>query len=189
MKRQRSNNLKTKSEIRSMILKRLKEMPIKERKLETQRIINKFLNLNEYHSAETIGVTISNSPEFDTHQLITNMLADGKHVFCPRTYSHRQMKFIEVTSNTNFDRSSFGIWEPIENTQSIVNNQPDILIVPGLCYAIENHQRVGFGGGFYDRFIKKYNGYTVSLALSVQMVDHVEWNVEPTDMPIDQIIY
>ena len=98
------------------------------------------------------------------------------------------MDFIEISSDTNFKKSNFGIWEP-EWKKEKVNNQPDILIVPGIRYAIDTHQRVGFGGGFYDRFLKKFNGHTVTLALPEQVALSADWQIEPTDMPIDQILH
>ena len=162
--------------------------PESERQSETQKLVAQFLNLDEYQNATSIGITISNFPELDTHQLIKQILKDQKKVCCPITLPHHQMDFIEISSDTNFKKSNFGIWEP-EWKKEKVNNQPDILIVPGIRYAIDTHQRVGFGGGFYDRFLKKFNGHTVTLALPEQVVLSADWQIEPTDMPIDRILH
>ena len=158
------------------------------RSSETQKLIAQFLKLDEYQNATSIGITISNFPELDTHQLIKQILKDQKKVCCPITLPHHQMDFIEISPNTSFKKSNFGIWEP-EWKKEKVNNQPDILIVPGIKYALDTHQRVGFGGGFYDRFLKKFNGYTVTLALPEQVVLSADWQIEPTDMPIDRILH
>ena len=146
------------------------------------------MKLDEYQNATSIGITISNFPELDTHQLIKQILKDQKKVCCPITLPHHQMDFIEISPNTSFKKSNFGIWEP-EWKKEKVNNQPDILIVPGIKYALDTHQRVGFGGGFYDRFLKKFNGYTVTLALPEQVVLSANWQIESTDMPIDRILH
>ena len=150
--------------------------------------MEQFLNLDEYQNATSIGITISNFPELDTHQLIKQILKDQKKVCCPITFPHHQMDFIEISPNTSFKKSNFGIWEP-EWKKEKVNNQPDILIIPGIKYALDTHQRIGFGGGFYDRFLKKFSGHTVTLALPEQVALSADWQIEPTDMPIDRILY
>lgn len=180
--------MKSKAEIRKNVLHQLTVKPEAERQSETQKLIEKFLKFDEYQNAASVGITISNFPELDTHQLIKRILKDQKKVCCPITLAHHQMDFIEISSDTSFKKSNFGIWEP-EWKEARVNNQPDILIVPGIKYALDTHQRVGFGGGFYDRFLKKFNGYTVTLALSEQVISSADWQIESTDMPIDQILH
>ena len=180
--------MESKAEIRKNVLHQLTVKPENERQSETQKLIAQFLKLDEYQNATSIGITISNFPELDTHQLIKQILKDQKKVCCPITLPHHQMDFIEISPNTSFKKSNFGIWEP-EWKKEKVNNQPDILIVPGIRYAIDTHQRVGFGGGFYDRFLKKFNGHTVTLALPEQVALSADWQIEPTDMPIDQILH
>lgn len=180
--------MKSKAEIRKEVLQQLTAKSTNNREIETQKLIDKFLKLDIYQKAKTVGITISNFPEVDTHQLIKKILDDQKQICCPITLAHRQMDFIEINSNTKFKKSSFGIWEP-EWKQSLVNNQPDILVVPGIKFTINSHQRIGFGGGFYDRFLEKFNGHTVALALPEQITKDVDWQVEPTDIPLEQILY
>lgn len=177
-----------KSEVRCEVLQALQTKEKQIRATETDRVIHQFLSLPVYQNAYTIGVTISNFPEFDTHQLIKLMIRDQKQILCPVTLPHRQMNFIEIHSDTKLRKTKFGIWEPA-NDQKRINNQPDLLVVPGIMFALKSHQRVGFGGGFYDRFLTKFKGNTVSLALSEQVIDYENWNVEPTDMTVGQIIH
>lgn len=180
--------MKTKSEIRQEVLQALQTKEEESRIAETDKVIHRFLSLPFYQDAHTIGVTISNFPEFDTHQLIKLMIQDQKRVLCPVTLPRRQMNFIEIHSDTKFKKTKFGIWEPI-NDQKRINNQPDLLIVPGLKFALKSHQRIGFGGGFYDRFLSQFKGKTVSITLPEQLTDCENWMVEPTDITIDQIIH
>lgn len=180
--------MESKAEIRKNVLHQLTVKPKSERESETQKLVMQFLKLDEYQNATSIGITISNFPELDTHQLIKRILEDQKKVCCPITLPHHQMDFIEISPDTNFKKSDFGIWEP-EWKKEKVNNQPDILIVPGIKYALDTHQRVGFGGGFYDRFLKKFNGHTITLALHEQVTLRADWQIEPTDMSIDQILH
>lgn len=180
--------MKTKIEIRQEVLQALKIKDDQSRIDETEKIIHQFLQLPIYQNAHTVGVTISNFPEIDTHHLIKLMIQDQKQVLCPVTLPHRQMNFIEIHPDTQFKKTKFGIWEPLID-QTRINNHPDLLIVPGIRFALKSHQRIGFGGGFYDRFLAKFNGKTVSIALPEQLIDYENWDVEPTDITIDQIIY
>lgn len=180
--------MESKAQIRKSVLHQLTAKSMVERQTETRKVVKDFLNLDEYQNAVSVGITISNFPELDTHQLIKLILADHKKVYCPVTLPHRQMDFIEIRPDTTFKKSDFGIWEP-EWKETRVNNQPDVLVVPGIMYALDTHQRVGFGGGFYDRFLKKFSGHTVTLALPEQITLSANWQIESTDIPIDQILH
>ena len=70
----------------------------------------------------------------------------------------------------------------------MVNNHLDLVIVPGLAFALDSHVRLGFGGGYYDRFLAKYNPKTVSLVNSQMQFQHAEWPVENTDIPVQTLI-
>ena len=72
--------------------------------------------------------------------------------------------------------------------RSYVKNDLDLIIVPGLAYGLDKNSRLGFGGGYYDRFLKKYPTQTLSLANSVQAFDQTKWKIEAHDIPIENLI-
>ena len=84
-------------------------------------------------------------------------------------------------------KSKFGV-EEIADGDAEVNNELDLVIVPGLAFALDSHVRLGFGGGYYDRFLAKYNPKTVSLVSSPMQFASSEWPVEKTDIPIQTIV-
>ena len=82
-----------------------------------------------------------------------------------------------------------------EKTAEFKKNNPDAEVislgigdVPGLAFALDSHVRLGFGGGYYDRFLAKYNPKTVSLVSSPMQFASSEWPVEKTDIPIQTIV-
>lgn len=80
--------------------------------------------------------------------------------------------------------SSFGVEEPLV-FEKVVKDEIDLLIVPGLIFSSEGY-RIGFGGGYYDRFLKDFQGPTVSLAFGEQIRD--DWQPENFDIPVAKII-
>ena len=102
--------MESKAEIRKNVLHQLTVKPESERESETQKLIAQFLKLDEYQKATSIGITISNFPELDTHQLIERILKDQKKVCCPITRPHNQLDFSEIRSYTNFKKREFGMW-------------------------------------------------------------------------------
>ena len=82
---------------------------------------------------------------------------------------------------TRYEASSFGVEEPISEQEA---HHLDLLIVPGLAFS-KNGYRIGFGGGYYDRFLSAFDGKTVSLVFGEQFND--QWTPDVFDIPIDKI--
>lgn len=160
---------------------------MEKREIKTKRIIEKLIRDPRFQNAQTIGVTISNFPEIDTHHLIEYMWKQGKEIYCPKVMPNHKMDFIKIDQDTHFIKSSFGIWEP-ERIEKKIQNQFELMIVPGIVFALDNHQRIGFGGGYYDRFLYSFSGKTISLAFAEQTVEKCTWKYEETDFMINQII-
>lgn len=175
----------TKKELRKRLLLQLKSKDKNERNRETKQLFQRFFTSFEYQNATSIGITISHFPELCTHEAITKLLAEGKQVYCPVTYNNGQMEFILLDTETSFIKTKFGIWEPKWAKDKI--GQPELLLVPGLAYAKDTHQRLGFGGGYYDRYLANYGGVSVSLAFPEQVFPTVEWKVNQTDQTINQL--
>ena len=81
---------------------------------------------------------------------------------------------------------NFGISEPdTQKAKEIDKNQIDLLLVPGLIFTRDGY-RIGFGGGYYDRFLTDFVQPTVSLASTKQLVD--DFPVEPFDIPVNYLL-
>ena len=96
------------------------------------------------------------------------------------------MDFRILTSFDELETVYIDLLEPIvEQTESIGKEQIDLLIVPGVVFSNDGY-RIGFGGGYYDRYMTDYKGATISLAFHSQ-VNH-EVPIEAHDIPVQKII-
>ena len=95
------------------------------------------------------------------------------------------MDFVVYTKATPMELSSFGLREPAQDLVAISKGDIDLIIVPGLAYC-ESGFRVGFGGGYYDRFLTDYEGDTISLVLNEQKIN--SFKVDSFDIPINHLI-
>ncbi len=140
-----------------------------------------------WKQAETVGITISNPQELDTKPLIAQALSFGKVVCVPKTFSGRKMKFFQLTAHTKIIKSKFGVFEPQNEYGFVSPAKIDLLVVPGLAFSA-NGDRLGFGGGFYDRFLTNYCGQIISCAGPERFYATTKWETEPTDQKIPNIL-
>ncbi|PLR89490.1 5-formyltetrahydrofolate cyclo-ligase [Bacillus sp. T33-2] len=140
-----------------------------------------------WKEAAVVGVTISRYPEVDTLQIIRRAWSEGKHVCVPKCLPvTREMSFRKLTRFSQLESVYSGLFEPVKaETVEIYPSGIDLLIVPGLSFTKKGY-RLGFGGGYYDRFLTGYKGRTVSLAFEMQIVP--ELPVESHDIPVSKLI-
>lgn len=150
-------------------------------------ISQQLYNDEDWKNAKTIGITISNPPEVDTFQIIRKAWEEGKKVVIPKCYpKERKMAFRKLSYFSQLESVYSGLLEPIETeTEEVLKDEIDMLIVPGLAFTEEGY-RLGFGGGYYDRYLKDYNGKTISLAFQVQILSVLP--IEEHDIPVGKII-
>lgn len=150
-------------------------------------LLAKLMALPQWQAAKTIGLTVSSPLEVPTDPIMRAATASHKTVLLPKCMPHRQMAFLPDPGVDQRIKSSFGIPEPAYQAE-LVDNQPELLIVPGIAYALDSHARIGFGGGYYDRFLAQYQGPTVTLAAPVMAYATAQWPVEPFDQLLDIIL-
>lgn len=136
-----------------------------------------------WQDALVIGVTISMSLELDTQEVIEMAFQAKKRVAVPKTFAAGQMDFFEIKEDTQFVRTKFGVLEPV-TSQLLEPSEIDLLIVPGVAFNAEGY-RIGFGGGFYDRYLERYTGQTCSLVFPEQLIGN--WLPDCYDKPVDKL--
>jgi len=144
-----------------------------------------------YLEADAVFCYLSYDSEFETDRVIQKAFADGKTVAVP-VIKGKDMLFCRIYPDTEYRLNGYGIFEPAE--EELVEPEKFssvLLILPGLCFD-KNGGRIGYGGGYYDRYIAKHgktsNFQTVSLALSCQFYDGVI-PMEEHDIRPDLIYY
>lgn len=141
----------------------------------------------EWAEAKTIGITLSMENEVNTYSIIEKAWEEGKKVVVPKCNKEtRTMSFRQISNFDQLETVYMNLCEPIPALTEEVNaDEIDLQIVPGVAYT-ERGERIGYGGGYYDRYLMHYKGKTLSLAYSFQMVDHIP--IEPFDKNIEKII-
>nr|WP_106779873.1 5-formyltetrahydrofolate cyclo-ligase [Lysinibacillus timonensis] len=165
----------------------LDKMSDHEYKQHSASIMNYLLQEPIIKNAETIGLTISNKPEVDTYLLIKELWSLSKRVAVPKCNPEkRTMDFYEIQEFSQLETVYMNLKEPnTEQTSYIAPRSLDVIIVPGIVYDLKGF-RIGYGGGYYDRYNVNYNGKLISLAFDFQIVEEVP--KEQHDIPVDLII-
>ncbi|MBC1978122.1 5-formyltetrahydrofolate cyclo-ligase [Listeria marthii] len=171
--------------IREKILRNLNSIDKVEHRERSIKLAEKLFLLPEWRNAKIIGITLARHPEIETETIILQAKKEGKTVLIPKTYyPSRKMEFKKMNSAHPLAKSKFGILEPNELAETVDKEAIDLLIVPGVAFNKE-HYRIGFGGGFYDRFLVGFHGPTVSLYLYEQKMEFVP---ESHDKPVSILI-
>lgn len=179
-----------KTEIRKYIKELKKNLTDEEIRLRSNQIAKKLFEKPFYKQAECIYLYVSYNQEIDTIGIIKHILEDKKRVAVPKIID-KNMEFHEITSLDQLSEGAFGIQEPTVNKP--VSEDPEwaysnLMIIPGLAFD-RNGSRIGYGGGYYDRYLHKYPdriGLKVALAYDFQVLEHIE--IESYDEKIDDII-
>lgn len=163
-------------------LKWLHEHPIL--KAQKEKEISQALFHDPYwKEAQTVAITKPLDFEFDTHILLDKGWQEGKQMLMPITRKERKLTFHSVTAETEYRKTTFGVAEPFAEPE-VSAEKIDLLVVPGIVFKRDGF-RIGFGGGFYDRFLEKYQGATCSLVFSEQIQEN--WQVESFDLPVKRL--
>lgn len=132
-----------------------------------RKIKNKLLNLWAVREAHTVLCYVSTEIEVNTRELITDLLKMGKRVAVPRCESDKgDMDFYYINSLSELSSGSFGVEEP-DPQKSIMVGQTEgsVCIVPAFMFD-KNGYRLGYGKGYYDRYLSRYNGATIGVCYS-----------------------
>lgn len=159
-----------------------------ERSVLDDRITQKLLVTSEYAEATTVLTYVSVSSEVSTRMFIECALRDGKTVAVPRCLPGHCLEFVAIASVEQLVSAPFNLLEPSKDLSALTENHMNnsICIVPALLVDTKGY-RLGYGAGFYDRFLSTYSGKKICLAyqqnLSKAMLPHTEF-----DVPVDMVI-
>lgn len=173
--------------IREEILQKRKDLDKNIRGMYSEEITNKLLASSYYMNAKTIMCFISFSDEVDTHDFIKRALKDGKEIVVPITFSKsHELKPSRIESFNELEPGFYNILTPKKEFERFIDpNEIDLIITPGVAFKKDGY-RVGYGGGYYDRFLSKIpNTQTIAIAFSLQIVD--ELPIDNYDIPVDYI--
>lgn len=176
-----------KTEIRKTTLEKIKAVSSDDFQKSIERIHHALFNHPKWEKADTIGLTVSRGREIPTLPVIERAWAEGKKVLVPKCVPlTKALVFRQLNSLDQLESVYYGLLEPIiEVTEAVPKNLIDLIIVPGVAYDPLGY-RIGFGGGYYDRFLADYAGDTLAMALGEQLIERVP--EEKHDQPVQTLI-
>ena len=172
-----------KAELRKKILQEMKALSQEQKQAMDRVLTERFLQHPFYQEVKTIATYLSFPHEFQTQELIKRMLKDGKKVLIPKTYPKGRMEFV-VYDPKQLAKTSFGLLEPQGDLEVVEPSQIDLIHVPGLAFTREGY-RIGYGGGYYDRYLEHFAGHTMSTIYPCQIQ---EFNLEDHDIPVQEVL-
>lgn len=156
---------------------------------KSTQITQSILADNRVAKAQVVFVYVSFKSEVNTHHLIAELLDIGKRVVVPKVNREKkEMYSIEVKDFDELGPSStYGTLEPSSFENAVLPHEIDVALVPGLAFDVSGY-RIGYGGGYYDKFLPKMNleAPKIGLCFDVQLVENTL--PEQWDFPMDTVI-
>jgi len=186
-----------KSKLRKEYIKARASMPLEESRASDVQIAEHILNSDLYRDAKSVFVFISVEGEIDTTPVIHRAFSDGKSVMAPRTKEERVLEAVPIGAEEFLKRARtdwprcYNIPEPPDDLPAAESTGLDLVIVPSLALDKWGY-RLGYGGGFYDHFIKTARAQKNSpVFAAVQRAAFLRDEAlprEPYDEPVDLIV-
>lgn len=185
-------NLKEqKRALRKAVLAKRDDLPMQERKMADMAMADRIIGHQWFYGAEVLLAFVNYGSEIGTVEIIEEAIRKGKKVFVPRIEGD-EMKFYQITSREQLTEGYKGIPEPDGTTEGFEYNtykeRRMLLLMPGVAFDIYGN-RMGYGKGFYDRFLRDkelLQTYSIGIGYKCQRVDFIP--VEEHDLKPYQVI-
>ena len=174
-----------KKELRRQIREKKRAMTPAQIEEASSRLGDLFAGTEQYKAAKSVYGYLPYNQEVRTVPILERALADGKRVAVPKVYGD-EMRFIWMTDLSQVEKGYSGIPEPVADAP-VADDPHALVLMPGLAFDPQGH-RIGYGGGFYDRFLAKEPEHpTVALCYEFQMLQSLE--TEKFDIPVDRVLW
>ncbi len=176
----------SKSEIRTTVKKKMFDFDISHKMASDQKIRDNIYSLREYKMAETISSYVSKDEEVDTINIIAQSINLKKTVCVPLVIRHNSLlEMRKVQSLDDLKVGCFNILQPKENTKIVNPKDIELFFIPGIAFS-EKGERIGRGGGYFDRFLSECDGPKIGLSYEFQVFDSLP--VQKHDIKMDIIV-
>lgn len=174
-----------KTALRKSIRERKRAMTPGEIEEKSRLLGEKLASSALYRQAKTIYGYLPYNQEVRTVPMLERALREGKRVAVPKVLGE-EMKFLYLTDFNRVERGYAGIPEPMGD-EPVAEDPTALVLMPGLAFDPAGH-RIGYGGGFYDRFLAKEPLHpTLALCYDFQMLPSLE--TEEHDIPVDLVLW
>lgn len=176
-----------KQQLRKKYILIRKEIDNKE--IKSKRIQERVIKNSKYKNSDVVAIYVSLKNEVATNLIIINSLKANKIVAVPVISSNGNMDFYKINSLDDLvNINKLNVKEPISDLRKLINPiDINLFIVPGICFD-KNKNRIGYGGGYYDRYLcKSPSSYKIGIAFNEQILDDIIQS-EDIDVKLDEII-
>ena len=172
-----------KEELRKIMREKRNSLSLNEIYAQTDRCFGQLQKLQAFQESEWIYCYLAIGSEVDTIGLISRFTKMGKKVAAPKVEDD-VIAFYEINSIRECRPGAFGILEPA--SYKAPADEKGLILLPGLAFDVHGN-RLGYGGGFYDKYLKSHADYPrAALAFELQILDEVP--AEETDSPVDYVV-
>ncbi len=180
-------NILLKKALRQKLMAERKRISQESRQKMDTKITDIFLKSELYQTCEKVLIYVSTTEEVDTHGIIRQAIKDQKTVGVPLVDREtKTMSFYQIDDLNDLKEGFKGILEPVHKDRVVEIDSQTLCVVPGLSFN-HSHYRIGYGGGFYDKFLSQHPILTVGLCRST-FYDSDEIPVDLHDQKIDSVI-
>ena len=152
---------------------------------KSEKLGQLFAASESYKNTKSIYGYLPYNQEVRTVAMLEQAIRDGKRVAVPKCYGD-EMRFIWMEDLSKVEKGYAGIPEPVEDGP-VGDDKTALVLMPGLAFDPQGH-RIGYGGGFYDRFLAEEPDHpTLALCYDFQMMEHLE--TEEFDIPVDTVLW
>jgi 5-formyltetrahydrofolate cyclo-ligase len=160
---------KEKSSLRRLLLAKRDNLSADFINIASKQIRKNLKKIDSYKAAKTVACYYSIGSEVKTQDIIQEILSEGKTLALPRV-EDKALVFCNVKKFEDLEKGEFGIMEPKQNCEEL--NKFDVILVPAIAMTRDG-QRLGYGKGFYDRFLTAKDSISVALTYSKLIVKNI----------------
>lgn len=177
-------NMQTKNEIRSEFKLKRREMNAFDCDKLSDMICDRIINLKCYKKASNILIYSPIQNEVNLRKVVTHAKSLDKNIYLPKVNGD-DMEFYKLTSLADLQIGSYNILEPSQG--QLYNNSPDsIILIPGIAFSA-NGARIGFGKGYYDRYLSQ-KAFDTKIGVAYEWQTARQWNTNKFDINMDMIV-
>ncbi len=158
-----------KKSLRNLLLEKRDNTSFDLMKISSEKMQKKLKKINAFRNAQKIGVYYPIGSEILTQDIIQELISNGKDVFLPKVIG-KNIEFRKIVDFSSLEKGSFDIMEPKDDCQ--IEDNLDVVLVPTVGISPIG-VRLGYGHGFYDRYLAEHKVTTISLILEKQIIKNI----------------
>ncbi|MDY3618883.1 5-formyltetrahydrofolate cyclo-ligase [Agathobaculum sp.] len=163
--------LENKEFLRQKFRRERRQTSCAEKREIDEAVVQRVLNSPEYQRSNTVFLYVATAEEIDTRAILQHALQNGKCVCVPRCGAHQQMTAHRINSLDELrETGSFGILEPAKETPLVRPDEIDFIVTPALA-CDQTGVRLGYGGGYYDRYLAQTTAHAAVLCAEKRLID------------------